>query len=103
MNSDGRRGVIRLHMFGLVVVGVFVVGVFMVLAIFGVVVRQVFLFQRRMKLGVLLAGFGGVVGGLGRVAGGDLGVMAAQFDIAIGVMRSGFTVVASGVLVMVGR
>jgi hypothetical protein len=55
-----------------------------------------------MMFGVDLAGFAGVVGGVGGVARGDVRMMASLFGVAGFMMRGGFAMVLGGFFVMVG-
>ena len=88
---------------GAVVLGPVVVIVLMVfVVVFGRPVGLDVVLQVVVQPGVQLAGLGGVMGGLGVVAGGDLGVMAGQFDVALGVMLGRCAMVKRGLFVMIG-
>jgi hypothetical protein len=52
-------------------------------------------------LGVELAGFTGVMLRIGRMAGGDMGVVTGGFGVAGFMMRGGFAVMLGGVFVVV--
>lgn len=56
-----------------------------------------------MMVGVQLARFGRVMVGVGRMAGGDMRVVAGRFDVARLMMGGGFAMVPGRVLVMIGR
>jgi hypothetical protein len=62
----------------------------------------VFVFDLAVMFGVQLARLGRVMIGVGRMAGGDVGMMASGFRIAGFVVRGGFAVMLSRFLVVVG-
>jgi len=61
-----------------------------------------FVLVRAVMLGVQLAGFGGVVGGVNGVAVSDVGVMRRRFGGVVFVVVGGVMVVPGGVFVVLG-
>ena len=55
----------------------------------------------RMRMGVMLGGFGSMVGGVKTVPMSDMSMMGSGFVVAVLVMLRGFAMVSSGLLVVV--
>jgi hypothetical protein len=72
--------------------------------VFGVVLVLFFVVAlgAAVMIGVQFAGFFGVMGGVGGMAGGDVGVVARHLDVVLGVMLGRFAMVQGGVFVMLG-
>jgi hypothetical protein len=87
-----------------VIGGVFVFsGLFVLGVVFVLFVLVGGVFDVAVMLGMQLAGLVGVVGGMRRVTGGDVGMMARRLGVARFMMGGGFAVVLGGQIVVIGR